>query len=163
MSDLPPFLDRTPEQLEAERRRQQIAREQHLKGARQSRIEVQVARGRDREHAIRANLVEIQPETDLHRDTIVQLADALAEQGRYAEAAELDPQWRSTAEAIERDDGERCDCTDDADRIRVGNTVQEIEIPHAIVAGEIFSDRHGGPVSLIRCVKCGHENAVPNV
>lgn len=90
-----------------------------------------------------------------------QLADALAMQGKYAEAAETHndkrarKHYRDIVKAIETPDDEKCNCADSKAKINDA----ELSITPRFERAEIFSPVHGGLVSLIQCQKCGHLNA----
>lgn len=98
---------------------------------------------------------------------MAQLAEALAMQGRYGEAAQHHPdkrmRWRYTqiVEAIERDDEEKCDCPDTESTVRVGTEKVDLAITPRFNARTIYSNRHKGTVMLITCQTCGHLNARP--
>ena len=68
MTNLPAFLNRTPEQLAAEKERQALLRDLHLKGANQSPTEQRIAQAMMQEKAIRANL-ELIDDANLRRET----------------------------------------------------------------------------------------------
>lgn len=161
MTNLPPFLQRTPEQIADEEARQQIARDLHLKGARQTPAEMRIGQAMLAEEAIRKNLDLIDPEAqpDVYRETEIMLAESLAEQGRYTEAAEIDPQWESMVEAIERPDDEFCDCPEDGVQTRNAQGAVTIPVPKLFIATEVLKE--GQLVPLVVCAKCGQMNATP--
>lgn len=92
-----------------------------------------------------------------------QLADALAMQGKYAEAAEMHhdkhmrKRYRDTAAAIERPDDEECKCKP----ARAESHGVEIAVPTTHIARMVFSRKHGAMVGLEVCDKCGKRNARP--
>jgi hypothetical protein len=92
---LPSFLNRTPEQIRDEQHRQQMLRDLHLKGASQTPAEQRIARAMMAEDAIRKNLALLLPGSDAHRATEIELAEVLAEQGKFREAASTGPMTSS--------------------------------------------------------------------
>lgn len=91
-----------------------------------------------------------------------QLADALAMQGKYAEAATTHhdkharKQYRDIAAAIDKPDGEICKCKPKKHEL---NGV-EIAVPTTHIARMVFSRKHGDVVGLEVCA-CGKMNARP--
>lgn len=87
------------------------------------------------------------------------LADALAHQGRYDEAAAVEPEadqaqlYQYVWEAVWRDDTESCAC----EPFRDG----ELSLTHDHVAEEILSLNHNRIMPLVRCNCCGFLNARP--
>ena len=64
-------------------------------------------------------------------------------------------------EAIDRDDGDECECERPRHKVphhRTGNEV-EIEIPRRHEVGMVFSKKHGKVVRVWQCHLCGHCNA----
>lgn len=92
-----------------------------------------------------------------------QLADAMAMQGKYAEAAELHHDkharkaYRDTAAAIDRPDDAVCNCKPTKAKLKDA----EIAVPNTHVARMVFSRKHGAVVGLELCDKCGKANARP--
>lgn len=158
MTQLPTFLQRTPEQMAAEQERQKVLRDLHLKGATQTPAEQKLAHAMLREKAIRANLEQI-TDANLRRDTELELADSLAEQGRFREAATIDPQFQEMVEAVDRDDDDFCHCPEDSVQSRNAQGAVTIPIPKHFVVGEVFSEKAGKIVPLVKCAKCGTLNA----
>lgn len=91
-----------------------------------------------------------------------QLADALAMQGKYAEAAVTHhdkyarKQYRDIAKAIDKPDEDLCDCKPKKHTL---NGV-EIAVPTTHIARMVFSRKHGAVVGLEICA-CGKANARP--
>jgi hypothetical protein len=91
-----------------------------------------------------------------------QLADAMAMQGKYEEAAtthhdrDMRKRYRDTAKAIEQPDEEECNCKPEKARL---NDV-EIEVPPTNIKQMVYSRRHGDVVALEVC-DCGWANARP--
>ncbi len=89
-------------------------------------------------------------------------AIGLAKQGRYEEAAEvaadeaLRTRYTKTAEAIGRDDSERCECP--PQKASAGGV--EYDVPRDSNLGDVYSRRHGRVVALMAC-PCGFWNARP--
>lgn len=88
------------------------------------------------------------------------LADALAEQGRYDEAAVASPspeqqaEYRAMWEAVWRDDTESCACVPFLE----GN----LSLTHDHVAIEVISQKHNSKLMpAIRCNACGFTNVRP--
>jgi len=162
MESLPDFLKRTPEQLAAEESRQTILRDLAAKGAVQSPAEMQVGHAMAAETAIRANLAAIDKteHPDAYAQTQLQLAEVLAEQGKFTEAGDLDPQYKTLMEAVDIDDDHKCECV--GEKVQTRNERGEpitVEIPTEFVAQEVFSEKHGKIVPLVVCSKCGLANA----
>lgn len=151
-SQLPKWLQRTEAELVEEARTQEQRRAGHTR-AHLTDAERLVSRGALLEETARGNLAA--------GDTTAtaQLAEALAMQGRYAEAAEHHPDekmkqdYLSIQAAIEMDDEERCDCPD--------TETDELTITPRFNARSVFSAKHGDTVALVTCSKCGHVNARP--
>lgn len=155
---LPEFLQRTPEQLREEEARQQKLRDLHSR-ARQTPAEQQYARAILVEPTIRMNLMQLEKGSEAYKQTMLQLAENLSEQGRfkeaittatrYADEVTLD-QYRSLQAALEADDNETCDCPDDKYRNK--------DVPGSFIAGEVFSEKHNKVMPIVRCGKCGFSN-----
>jgi len=162
MESLPDFLKRTPEQIASEESRQTILRDLHAKGAVQTPAEMQVGHAMAAETAIRANLAAIDrtEHPDAYAQTLSQLAEVLATQGKFMEAGSLDPQYKTLTEAVDIDDDHKCQCV--GDKVQTQNARGEpitVEIPTEFVAAEVFSEKHGKIVSLVVCSRCGLANA----
>ena len=162
---LPSFLHRTPEQIRDENARQQILRDAALKGAKQTPAEIKIGYAMMAEEAIRGNLelIDAKAQPEVYYETRMQLAEALAEQGKFADAAKIDPQYQAFADAVTRDDDEVCDCVPDTTELqgqnaRGENVSQLIEIPNQFIAAEVYSEKHGKIVPLVKCAICGDIN-----
>lgn len=153
--EFPVWLKGTSEQQAAEKERQRLARASFTR-AHLTESERLVGRGRLIETTARHNLTN-------GANTLAssQLADALAMQGRYVEAAQIHPDEARTAEferiahALEIDDEEKCNCPDDKTKM---NGV-DLSITPRFEERKIFSPIHNDVVSIITCRKCGHANA----
>lgn len=150
MVNLPKWLNRSDAELAEEARVQDERRAGNTR-AHLTDAERLVSRGALLEQAARGNLAAGSP------DAMAQLAEALAMQGRYGEAAEHHPDpetanyYRRIVDAIERDDDERCGCAD--------TETEELTITPRFNAKTIYSQKHRNAVALIQCVKCGDLNA----
>lgn len=173
LTQLPSFLHRTPEQINDEMARQSILRGFHLKGARQNAAEIKIGQAMVAEQAIRANLKLIMKsrEPEVYRETRLQLAESLANQGKFRQATnvaeKLDQEYarhyRRLAKAVDRDDSETCDCatktiTADERNARGQAVTTEIEVPNEYVAAEVFSEKHGKIMPVVVCAICGKRN-----
>jgi hypothetical protein len=154
---LPSFLNRTPEQIRDEQHRQQMLRDLHLKGASQTPAEQRIARAMMAEDAIRKNLALLLPGSDAHRATEIELAEVLAEQGKFREAAAINPEFEKFVTAVDRPDDEFCDCPPDTAQGRNAQGAVTVPVPNTFVAYEVPKD--GKIVPLVQCAKCGHLNA----
>jgi len=114
-----------------------------------------------------AHLVTLaNPEPEHLRNAEAQLADALAAQGHYADAAELHPsvdhatRYRAIAEAIDRDDdAPGCDCQ--VETVTSPPSRQQIRLQNDIISEYVFSPKHRRMMPLVQCVKCGDMNVKP--
>lgn len=158
---LPSWLKRTPQEIEAEKQ-VQAERQAGFTRAQLTEGEQLVSRGALLERTARANLALAEADGNVEQiaQSRTHLAAAFAMQGRYEEAANwsLDEEERRRYEeihaALERDDAEKCDCDD----IQGTYNDTEIAITPRFEERRVFSSKHGGVVSLVRCVKCGHLN-----
>lgn len=157
------WLQGTEAQQQAERERQALALAAHSR-AKLSESERLIGRGALLEATARANL-EQSAGVDKEARILAQnqLADALAMQGRYSEAAETHndkhrrKHFRDIGKALEMDDNEKCKCPDTKAKIDGA----ELSITPRFEQARIFSPVHNDLVSLVRCRKCGHLNARP--
>jgi len=152
------WLKGTPEQQQAEAERQALALASHTR-AHLTEAERLIGRGQLLERTARLNL---ESATDDTRElALSQLADALAMQGRYQEAAAYHPNeerqeyFENLITALEMPDDEKCECADSEAKL---NGV-DLEITPRFEATRIFSPIHNDVVSLVTCAKCGHQNA----
>ena len=149
--NLPKWLQRTDAELAEEATTQAERRAGHSR-AHLTDAERLVSRGALLEETARGNLAA-------GMDASAQLAEALAMQGRYGEAAEIHPNkmvradYRRIIDAIHLDDDEKCNCPD--------TETEDLTITPRFNERTVFSQRHGTAVALITCVKCGHTNARP--
>jgi hypothetical protein len=132
--------------------------------AKMSEAERLVGRGQLLEQAARANLSLSKDRNKAARILAQQqLADALAMQGRYTEAAETHTDrhrrkyFRDLVKALEMPDSEKCKCGDR----KAEMNGQEIAVTPRYEAEKIFSPIHNDIVSVVKCSKCPHMNARP--
>lgn len=153
----PVWLVGSPEEQAAETARQNLARASFTR-ARLTEAERLIGRGRLLEATARENLARANGNDELPKS---QLADALAMQGRYVEAADLHPDearkahFENVVRALQMDDSEKCDCEDNKAEVKG----VELSLTPRFEAARIFSPTHNAVVSLITCAKCGHANA----
>lgn len=169
-SKIPVWLRRTPEQQQADQALQDQLRSAQGPGRRPNPTEA---------HLIRAAAVKRAAEAELHQLRVdenpdprhiegaeARLAEALAAEGRYAEAAELHPseahaeRFQKIAEAIDRDDNApRCEC--EVQQTIDPATGQPVVLTTEIISEMVFSPRQGKLLPLVKCVSCGLENVKP--
>jgi hypothetical protein len=159
----PLWLIGTPAQQAADAETQRLALAAHSR-AKMSEEERLVGRGKLLEEAARLNLEQSVGRNAAARELAQnQLADALAMQGRFAEAAETHNDaarrkyFRNVVTALEMDDEAKCNCADD--HVKFGDV--EVAITPRFERGRIYSPIHQGTVSLIECKVCGHLNGRP--
>jgi hypothetical protein len=170
-----PFLN-DPERVKEDERRQEIRRASFGRG-RLTAEERMVSRGMALEEIARMNVrtMEVVREAgnnlrakggatqEMLDEEKAKLAEAIAKQGRYLEAAEHHPSkrmaahYRALAEAIERDDDEECKCPPQKATL----AGQEIEVDTHNASEIIYSPKHGQGVAVERCTSCGFVNARP--
>lgn len=159
--NFPVWLRGTPEQQKAEEEHQALLRASFTR-AKMSESERLIGRGALLEQTARGNLALADTEESKTLASS-QLADSLAMQGKYSEAAETHPDpvrkehFEKIIAAIELPDGEKCGCLDSTAKI---NDV-DLSITPRFERDRIYSPVHKGVVSLVECSKCGHQNARP--
>lgn len=154
--NFPVWLQGSPEEQEAEAQRQATLRASFSR-ARLTEAEQLIGRGHLLEETARGN-IEAARGKDAEARVLAenQLAEALAMQGKFSEAAETHhdvikrAEFRAVGKALELDDAEKCDCPDLAD----GLTPR-------FERKRIFSPIHQQVVSVVECQTCGHVNARP--
>jgi hypothetical protein len=157
----PVWLQGSPEEQAAESERQALAMAAHSR-AKLSDAERLIGRGKLLEDAARVNL-ELAKGKDKEARVLAQqqLAEALAMQGRYAEAAEMHTDrhrrkyFRDVGAALEKADDEKCGCVDR----KAEMNGREIALTPRYEVEKVFSPVHGQLVSVVKCSKCGHTNA----
>ena len=159
----PVWLIGTKEEQVAEEERQNLARASHTR-AKLNEAERLVGRGALLEQTARANIEAAKNQNRKARILAEnQLADALADQGRFKEASTIhhDRQrrkyFRDIGKAIEMPDAAKCKCKDQC--LSIGET--ELEITPRFERAKVFSPVHNQIVSIVECSRCGHKNARP--
>jgi hypothetical protein len=130
---------------------------------------MKLAAARGREQAVRGNLAVLQLEnvTD-ERLTRAQgqLAESLAAQGKFLEAAAVAPtnelvaRYSAIHDAVHRPDTDACDCPETVTDPRGANGTS-IELPNSFVEEMVYSEERGHERPLVRCLSCGDLNAKP--
>lgn len=153
--NLPEFLD-NPERLKKEAEHQQELREAMNVRGRHSPAEQARMFAMRKEDTARNALKDADWETAaFQRD---HLAEALIEQGRFAEAAHAahGDHWKAEAvrlhNAMERDDDENCECPD---------LDLNTKIPHRNIERVVWSERHQAYMPVVVCNLCGETNIRP--
>lgn len=152
---LPKWLERTPAEI-AEEDNVQALRRASFGRAHKTREEELVGRGALLEETARGNLAAGDGE-----GSRALLAEGLAMQGRYLEAAkhapdkEMKAHYRAINAAIKMPDSRKCRCPDLTGKV----DGVDIALTPRFAAKEVFSQKHGKAVQLITCVSCGHVNA----
>lgn len=163
--DHPVWLTGTAEEQAAEAQRQVLALASHSR-AKLSEAERLIGRGRLLEETARQNYAQAKGRDKAARILAQsQLADALAMQGRFPEAAKLHSDkhrrkhFRDLGRAIEKPDDEKCACKDK--HILIDG--QPVDLTPRFERARIFSPVHGEVVSVVECLnlKCKHMNARP--
>lgn len=159
----PVWLKGTEQEQAAEAERQALALASHSR-AKLSEAERMVGRGQLLEKTAQENLDQAKGRDKAARILAQsQLADALAMQGRYAEAAQVHPDkhrrkhFRDLGKAIEKPDEEKCRCKDK----HISIDKQPVDLTPRFERARIFSPVHGEVVSVVECLKCKHTNARP--
>ena len=158
--EFPVWLVGSPEEQAAEEQRQALMCASFTR-AKLTEEERLIGRGALLEATARGNLEQSKGKNKeariLHEN---QLAEAVAMQGRYVEAAEIHndkrarKHYRDIIKAIEKPDEEKCKCQDS--KAKMGEL--ELSITPRFERARIFSPVHGEVVSLVECGKCGHKN-----
>ena len=160
--EFPVWLKGSPQEIAAEAERQALALAIHGRGH-LSEAERLLGRGALLEQTARQNLEASGRNKHARILAESQLADALAMQGKFAEAAEIHPDperteyFVSVVAALEMDDEEKCDCAD----LKAKMNDVELTITPRHEKARIFSPLHNDIVSLVVCQTCGHANARP--
>lgn len=160
--DFPVWLKGTPEQQAAESQRQDLLRASFTR-ARQTESERLIGRGALLEATARGNLEAAGGNEEARILAQSQMADAIAMQGRFSEAAGIHPDpvrqehFQNIVAAIQMPDDEKCDCEDT--KSQIGDS--KIAITPRFERAVIYSPVHQGTVSLVECSVCHHMNARP--
>lgn len=165
-SKIPIWLRRTPEQQAADRAYQDRLRSAQGPGRRPNPNERQLIQAAAVKRAASAELehLRLDPEPDTFHiaHAEARMAEGFALEGNFAAAAELHPDTEHTARfeaiaaAVERDDGERCDCP--IETITDPATGQPVTITPDTIEEMVFSQKHGRLMPLVRCSRCGDLN-----
>jgi hypothetical protein len=167
---IPIWLRRTPAQQAADRAYQDLLRSAQGPGMRPNPTEQRLLRAAAVKRSASAQLEELQRDRNpnpAHIETAqAQLADALAMEGQYAEAAALHPKpehaarFRKIAHAIDRPDDEpTCHCTGEAQTDPGTGETHVITGEH--ISEMVFSPKHGRMMPLVACARCGGMNVKP--
>lgn len=159
---LPKWLRRTDAEVAAEDAVQAERRAGFGRGH-LTEAEQLISRGALLEQTARGNLTAAEGNAQATKQYKAQLAEAMAMQGRYTEAARHHPDKQMTAhyrainKAIGRSDTARCRCPDT--RATIGDT--PIAITPRFERQRVFSVKHRGLVSVVECSQCGDVNVRP--
>jgi predicted nucleic-acid-binding Zn-ribbon protein len=155
---LPSWLARSDTEIAKDEQYQAMRRASFTR-AKLTEGERLVSRGASLERTAKGNLRIAQEQNNhaqITRET-ANLADALAMQGRYEEAAQLHPsedareRYSQIQKAIDLDDSEKCKCPD--------TVTDDLSLTPRFSARTIYSLKHKKTISVITCSKCGHMNA----
>lgn len=166
-SKIPIWLRRTPAQQEQDRALQDSLRSAQGPGRRPNPTEAHLIRAAAVKRAAEAELRQLRrdrsPDPRHLEGASARFAEALAAEGRYAEAAEIHPnaphaeRFQQIAEAIERDDdAPRCEC--EAKQERDPATGQTVVLASEIISEMVFSPKHNKLMPLVLCTACGDMN-----
>lgn len=179
LKNLPAFLQVTDDQIAISERIQAQARQAMFGRVQANQEEARLMRGIYAERAARANLDVLanhesgDGKEDAIRFQIGRLADAYADQGRYAEAAKTHPdkqrqkEFSAIQKAIERPDSAACKCPAEIEvKDPVGGNTLRIPVENRVE--DVFSIKHGRMMPLVRCEHrkkdgtiCGFLNVKP--
>jgi tRNA nucleotidyltransferase/poly(A) polymerase len=169
LKNLPPFLQVTEEQIAISRQIQERAKQAMYGRVKANQEEARLIRGITTERFVRAQLeiLAVHParkgKAELIRRHQARLADAYADQGRYAEAAKTHPvkkrarEYAAIQKAIDRPDDESCGCPE-LKEVKDPATGATLQIPQQNKIEDVFSPKHGRMMPLVRC-SCGDLNA----
>lgn len=160
------FLKRTKEQKEAEKKRQDELRKKFNSRIRLSPAEQERVRALILEPDLRKQLKEtVDKRTSQGRKDKThlraRLADNLAKQGRFEEAADIHPDnteaqfYAEVWKAVWRKTEILCQCS--PEKVRLQGKL--LTIPNFQVLKEIYSVKEGRNVPLLKCTCCGFLNA----
>jgi hypothetical protein len=172
-SPLPDYLKLTPEKIAKIREQQDRLRAQAQARGRLSPEARQMQLGMAHEKSARTDVemleAELRDSKESDPDKVARLdharsrlAEALGQQGRYNEAAEVEPgeekqaHYEAMWDAVWRDDDETCPCEPFIDG--------DLSLTHDHVAEEVISQKHGNKrMPAIRCNSegCGFINVRP--
>jgi hypothetical protein len=126
--------------------------------------ERRLAQGTASETAAKANLGVALRDANKEAEALAQdqLADAWATQGRFDEASKIahseerQARYAAIHGAVWRDDEDICGCEETVDPRGPNGT--EVVLPNEYVDSDIYSEKHGRIMPLVRCSKCGDLN-----
>lgn len=181
-----PLRERTPEEIRADEDAQELRRASFTR-ARLTEEERLVSHGMQLEEIARKNIAlleETGQETKELEVEYARLAEGLALQGRYREAAMIHPdeqranQFSDILKAIEKADEDECKCPERvveeysdaegkqrvreitvADKKELKKHPENKRLPKYHTVKEVYSRNHGKVVKLETCIKCGFLNA----
>lgn len=171
LKNLPSFLQVTEEQIRVSNEIQERARQAMYGRVKATQEEARLIRGISTERAVRAQLETLRVHSprrgraDRVREQLGRLAEALADQGRYAEAAKFHPvkhrqqEFAAVQQAIDKDDGASCGCPEFKD-VKDPLSNATLRIPQVNKVEDVFSPKHGRMMPLVRC-ECGDLNVKP--
>lgn len=164
IAHLPAFLEMTKEQIAVSNQIQEQARQAMHGRVEANQQEARLLRGIQMERAARANLEVLQHHkrhkgrAERVKINLAKLADAYAEQGRYAEAAATHPSKTTAKEyaqiqaAIDRSDTDVCNCP--PDEVIDPASGQTLRIPARNHIADVHNPKLKRMVPLIECRKC---------
>lgn len=163
---IPIWLRRTPEQLAQDRAYQDQLRQAQGPGRRANPLEQRLIRAAAIKRSTTAQLEHLRRRRNpnpLHIETAqAQLAEALAMEGNYADAAALHPdpphaeRFQMIAEAIERDDEAHCECPIEQ-KIDPGTNQPVMMAPNRIDEF-VVSHKHNRRLMPLVICQCGDAN-----
>jgi hypothetical protein len=167
---IPTWLRRTPEQQAQDERYQEQLKQAAGPGRRPNPTEAHLLRAAAVRRSAEAQLnylIRLDNANPEHvTNAKAQLADALAAQGHFSDAAEIHPgpehaaHYRALAEAIERpDDDPGCNCQTESRLDETQN--RQVPLLNEIVSEFVFSPKHGKLMPVVKCTKCGDLNVKP--
>jgi hypothetical protein len=167
---IPVWLRRTSEQQAQDVAYQKRLRQAQGPGRRPSRTEAHLLRAEAVRRSAEAQLEHLRRQPDPAPEHVAtaaaQLAEALAAQGHFSDAATLHPQseqakrYQAIASAIERDDTEPpCPCP--ADNRTDEASGRPILLPTENITEMVFSLRHNRLMPVVQCLHCGDMNVKP--
>lgn len=160
MEPLPDFLKLSEDDLEREKQRQDRLRRDFNSRVKQSPVQEEMARAMILEESLRTS--HTSAGDDIRNHIADRLADNLAAQGKFAEAAttasdeSLRTFYKKAAEAIYGNS----ECACDGKIESIGQT--RIQLPKYRVLKEIYSLKSGQFGFLVECNTCGQWNFLAN-
>lgn len=171
VTNLPAFLEMTPDQIANSERIQEEVRQALHGRVQANQEEARLIRGIHEERAARATLEILggqkrrKGRAEAAKLNLARLADAYANQGRYTEAAMTHPvpgrasEYIEIQAAIDRPDDEMCDCP--PREVKDPASGETLRIPVINQVENVYSTKLRRMVPLLRCDVCTHLNARP--